>query len=91
MKLTKVSSGDIVKVLWVDITSDNLWMDSERAQSYEPHECLYVGIVLNMTKEYLRCTNMIALPDKQCDCTVFPIGVIKVIEILESANAKNTE
>ena len=84
----RVKEGDLVKIDWVDITSESTWTSMDKAKASEPSDIVDVGILIHKSKKKVVIANSIS-EDFQCSYTVFPKNVIKRIRKLKCQRKKN--
>ena len=86
MRLPKLRFGDMIKIIWVDIVSNNKWNSKEEVLNSKTASCIYVGMFVSKDSECMRCCNTLFLEEGDMDYMIFPLGVIKSISILKEVN-----
>jgi hypothetical protein len=86
-KLKRPVPGQIVVVDWVDIYTDNHWLNAENRRAFEPIKARSVGIVLSCDRETLKLAHNM-LMDGQSDISAYPIGVIRNIKVVSNVKTK---
>ena len=83
MQLPELNYGDIIEIVWVDIVGDAAWTPRSVVDTLKPVCCMYSGYYVGADEDCVRCCNTIATNDGNSDYYIFPLGVIRKLDILK--------
>jgi hypothetical protein len=77
---------ELLRIVWLDIVSDQGWKDPDEYVPHEPLECVSVGFLIERTPGHYAIAQSVGGvggPNMQvADVTTIPVGCIQTVETL---------